>query len=102
MKRKYWLMAGDGSGDYKLIDNDKSINDRVVKLKADKRDTSWTEKYRGKETCRITDDGNGLTWLTADGLEVRLNYSDAAELLLLLSHLSDHGNYFVKYVKEAI
>jgi ribosomal protein L24E len=99
MKRRYLLVPDVDGGNYRLIDKNKSLNERVVKLKADKRDLAWADDFRGQEACRITDDGNGLTWTTNDGHEFRFDYSNACELMILLIHLRDNGNYFNTYTK---
>lgn len=94
MSKHKFLIAATNGGSMRLIDRQTSINDRVVKLKADKHDQTWAADWRGRELGRIVDDGNGLTWTTAYGQEFRFRYDVAAELLLLLEHLDESGNYF--------
>jgi hypothetical protein len=100
MKRK-WLITYEDIGAHRLIDK-QTESSRVLKLKADKRDDRWTDKARGKEQVRLTDDGNGYDIVFAEGLQFRLDAGQAADLLLLLKHLDETGNHFCDGLKTEI
>lgn len=86
MKENHVLIEYDGGDDYKSMYElfaDRTSLDTVIKMIYSKKDKGWDDKVRGKQAASLKDHGNGVC-IRMGKKTINLDYSQAAELLILL------------------
>jgi hypothetical protein len=69
-----------------LMSNEYDIENNCVKYSNSEH---WREEYRGKIVMKAVDDGNNITIQRANDSNIKLSYSEAYELLIMLLHIND-------------
>ena len=72
--------------DFDLIEEDD-----VKFLMRSNNSTSWTDEFKGIESARLKDTGNGLIAIFGHEKKIELGYDQAEELFILLSQCEYSG-----------
>lgn len=85
MKRVKGLLVEQGSeGNIFSFKFEEELNNTTLKLFHSRSDRNWTPMVRGKLAVKLHDHGNGIVVKHRTLPEIDLDYSEAAELFMLL------------------